>query len=87
MTYIRAGQPVPFKTAILIETVFYPEDIGIRMVGRYRPIVEVRPWRWNTIDEAQDFIHKYPAWKKWHKEMKRIHFVSFSGIQRYGLRR
>lgn len=77
MSYIHAGEPVPFKSAILIETVFLPEDIGIKVVGRYRPVVEARPWRWNTIDEAKDFIHNYPAWKKWHKEIRHIHLVSY----------
>ena len=77
MAYIRAGQPVPFKSAILIETVFLPEKVGIKVVGRYRPFVEARPWKWNTIDEAQEFIHNYPAWQKWHTEIKKIHFVSY----------
>ncbi|KAK7689096.1 hypothetical protein QCA50_007787 [Cerrena zonata] len=48
MSYIHAGEPVPFKSAILIETVFLPEDIGLKV--------------------AKDFIHNYPAWKKWHKK-------------------
>ncbi|CAL1703584.1 unnamed protein product [Somion occarium] len=73
MAYIRAGEPIPYKTAILIESVFLSEELGAKIVGRYKPAVKARKWRWGSRQEAEQFINNTQPWKKWHKEIRDIY--------------
>ncbi|CAL1703607.1 unnamed protein product [Somion occarium] len=73
IAFVNKGEPIPFKTIILVEPVFLPDDIGTSLLSRYIKPTSARKWQWKSRDEAAEYLSSTLPWKRWHKEILEVY--------------
>ncbi|KAI0077146.1 hypothetical protein K474DRAFT_1124303 [Panus rudis PR-1116 ss-1] len=73
MDYLKAGQPVPFSIAIMIEPALFPEKYWIPFSTQLKRAMAARKWQWKSKEEAAEYIAKFPPTNTWSPEIRKLY--------------
>ncbi|KAI0077924.1 alpha/beta-hydrolase [Panus rudis PR-1116 ss-1] len=70
---VEAKEPIPFSLAIIIEPTILTTEVATKVTMRMKPFVQMRPWQWESKEEAKEFFDENLPWSRWDKAIREVY--------------